>query len=103
MAKSDYPDNLPIKRYFTWVCTVCKDKLHYQRNKYYICLEIVTCQPSIYIMGHVESTVSYFMEYSISIDKKPTHTYLVSIAEAIKEDAEKPMKMYSLSQSSLFP
>ena len=54
-------------------------------------------------MGHVDSTVSYFMEYSISIYKKPTHTYLVYIAEAINKDAEKPLKMYSLSQSSLFP
>ena len=60
--------------HFIRVCTICLDKIDLHRKKYNICLEIIICDPSIYIMGHPDQTVSNFIEYSIGPKRVKTAT-----------------------------
>ena len=63
--------NYRIMRHFIRVCTVCymEDKIILQRKRYNNSLEIMheTCDSSIYIMDHADSTLSNFMGYFIGI------------------------------------
>ena len=59
----------PIRQHFTSVCTGCEDKIDLQRKEYNIFFEIVTCNPSIYTMDHLDISVSNFMENSIDLKR----------------------------------
>ena len=63
-------------RHFIRVYTVYLGKLHLQRKKYNIILEVITGDPSIYTVDHPDITVSNFMEYSIG-PKRVNHHKVV--------------------------
>ena len=66
MANSEDPDeNATQMWHFIRVCTVCKYKNDLQREKNQYYLEIITCDPSVYAMDHLDLTVSNFFEDSI--------------------------------------
>ena len=56
-----------IVSHFIRVCTVCLDKIDLRREKYNFFL-IITCDPSIYTIDHLDLALSNFM--GISIDLK---------------------------------
>ena len=63
-----------IMRHFIRICTVCLDKIDHQRKKYIFIFfyfgggggggggVISVCDPLLFIMSHLDLTVSYFMD-----------------------------------------
>ena len=58
-----------IMRHFIRVCTVSEDKIDLQRKKYNILFEIITVDPSIHPMDHLDFIECSFMGKPIGLKR----------------------------------
>ena len=56
-ANSEDPDDIPHNVVFHQSLHCLLRQIDLRRKKYKICLEIITCDPSIYIMDHLDLTL----------------------------------------------
>ena len=69
LTNSEDQDEIRIMEHFIRVCHVCSTKLIVRDQITFICLEIITCNPSIHTIDHPDFIVCSFMENSIGLKR----------------------------------